>query len=243
MTVLNNLDRLLQDAVNYFWSTRTRQTEKQKASGKNDSGSRSAVTGGKQMLAFEQLVASIALERGISESSIFHSRELELPGYFRPEKKWDLLIIDDGILVAAIEFKSQVGPSFGNNFNNRAEEAIGTANDLWVAYREGAFGEQLRPWLGYLFVLEDHPKSTCSVKLREPHFNVFPEFQHSSYTKRYELLLTKLIRERYYDAGCLLLSKATNPPTILEPCTMLHTKRFFIQLAGHLETHMSSKDN
>jgi len=51
--------------------------------------------------------------------------------------------------VAAIEFKSQVG-SFGNNYNNRTEEAIGSASDIWGAYREGAFKPSARPWLGYL---------------------------------------------------------------------------------------------
>jgi hypothetical protein len=241
MTILDNLDQLIQNAIERFWNTRTSQMEKQQALGRNDSGTRGAVTGGKQMSAFEELAVRIALERGIPERSIFCSKTLELPGYFRPEKKWDLLIVDEGSLVAAIEFKSQVGPSFGNNFNNRAEEAIGTANDLWIAYREGAFGEKLRPWLGYLFVLEDHPKSTCSVKSKEPHFEVFPEFKGASYAKRYELLLIKLIRERYYDAGCLLLSNAATPSTVSEPCNILLAKLFFTQLAGHLETYLRSK--
>jgi hypothetical protein len=241
MTILKNLDPYIQNAINHFWYTRMSQIQKQQASGRSDAGTRGAVTGGKQMLVFEQLVVSIALERGIPESSIFFSSALELPGYFRPEKKWDLVIVDEGILVAAIEFKSQVGPSFGNNFNNRAEEAIGTANDLWIAYREGAFGLLLRPWLGYLFILEDHPKSTCSIRLQEPHFQVFPEFKGASYAKRYELLLIRLIRERYYDAGCLLLSKATTPPTTMEPCNILLAKLFFTQLAGHLDTYIMSK--
>jgi hypothetical protein len=35
-----------------------------------------------------------------------------------------------GSLVATVEVKSQVG-SFGNNFNNRVEEAIGSATDFW----------------------------------------------------------------------------------------------------------------
>ena len=60
-----------------------------------------------------------------------------------------------GQLGAAIEFKSQVGPSFGNNFNNRSEEAIGSATDVWAAYREGAFRPSPRPFLGYLMLLED----------------------------------------------------------------------------------------
>jgi len=36
----------------------------------------------------------------------------------------------------AIELKSRVG-SFGNNVNNRTEEAIGNAADIWRAYEEG----------------------------------------------------------------------------------------------------------
>ncbi|TVS11604.1 MAG: hypothetical protein EA424_23590 [Planctomycetaceae bacterium] len=48
----------------------------------------------------------------------------------------------------------------GNNFNNRSEEAIGTAQDIWTAYREGAFPMLDRPWLGYLLMLERCPRST-----------------------------------------------------------------------------------
>lgn len=76
-------------------------------------------------------------------------------------------------LLAAIEFKSQVG-SFGNNYNNRTEEAIGSAADIWAAYREGAFRPSVRPWLGYLMLLEDAPQSVAPIKSREPHFQVFP---------------------------------------------------------------------
>ena len=95
---------------------------------------------------------------------------MELPGYFRAEKNWDLLAVVDGTLVALIEFKAQVEPSFGNNFNNRSEEALGNATDLWAAYREGAFKPSQRPWLGYVFILEDCPKSQSPVRVKEPPF-------------------------------------------------------------------------
>jgi hypothetical protein len=54
MTILENLDRYIQSAINHFWSTRMSQTQKQQASGRSDAGSRGAVTGGKQMLVFER---------------------------------------------------------------------------------------------------------------------------------------------------------------------------------------------
>lgn len=81
---------------------------------------------------------------------------LTLPGYFRSTKLWDLLVIHKEQLVAAIELKSQVGPSFGNNFNNWSEDAIGTGHDLWTAYREGAFGQQPRPFIGWMMLVADH---------------------------------------------------------------------------------------
>ena len=127
---------------------------------------------------------------------------MELPGYFRPNKKWDLLVVDGDELVIAIEFKSQVGPSFGNNFNNRTEEAMGTALDIWTAYREGVFGDQKAPWLGYFMVLEDCYKSNEPVRVRSPHFDVLEEFIDASYKERYEIFCQKLLLERQYSAAC-----------------------------------------
>src|SRR5437867_8108420 len=98
------------------------------------------------------------------------STSQRLPGFFRPTKEWDLLVVRDGELIAAMETKSQVGPSFGNNFNNRTEEAMGSALDLWTAFREGAFNSGIRPWLGYFFLLEQCPRSMRPVRARESHF-------------------------------------------------------------------------
>ena len=103
---------------------------------------------------FIELITGLIRDAGIPAASIHRDKKLELPGFFRPTKKWDFLVVVDGTLLAAMEAKSQVGPSFGNNFNNRTEEAIGSAVDVWTAFREGAFGDSPRPWLGYVFLLE-----------------------------------------------------------------------------------------
>src|SRR4051794_30854606 len=113
----------------HFWLARQKQQEKQVEAGKIDAGTRGAVTGGTQMGALEVLVADILVEGGLNQVEIKTRTALELPGYYRPEKKWDLIVISKNQLVCAMEFKSQVGPSFGNNFNNRTEEAIGSAVD------------------------------------------------------------------------------------------------------------------
>lgn len=226
------LNKRLAEAIKHFWKTRENQANQQGLkSGTRDAGARSAVTGGAQMNGFVHLIRDLLCESGLPKPHVYLDKAVELPGWFRPEKKWDLLIVADGMLMAAIEFKSQVG-SFGNNYNNRTEEAIGSATDVWAAFREGAFKPSARPWLGYLMLLEESPLSTRPVKAVEPHFKVFPEFKGASYAKRYELLLTKLVRERLYDSACLLLSdsKGGLRGKYKEPVDELNFQKFIFSL-------------
>lgn len=204
--LLDDLDKRLRQAIIYFWSQRGSQSRKQGGKkGDKDRGDRGAVTGGKHLDGFRELVGVLLEEAGLQRATIYWRQKTELPGWFRAEKNWDLLVVADGNLVAIVEFKSQVG-SFGNNFNNRTEELLGNATDLWAAYEEGAFRPSERPWLGYFMLLEDALAANASVRVKEPHFKVFPEFRDASYAQRYNLLLTKLVRSRLYDAGCLLMS-------------------------------------
>ena len=226
------LDQRLQSAIRAFWSTRDTQATRQGTkSGTRDSGARGAVTGGAQMNGFVSVIRDLLEESGLDKPVIFTEQSVELPGWYRPEKKWDLLVVVDGCLIAAIEFKSQVG-SFGNNYNNRTEEALGSATDIWAAYREGAFSPSNRPWLGYVMLLEDAPGAIAPVRAREPHFKVFEEFRNSSYAKRYEILLTKLVRERLYDSACFLMSNRETGPSgeYREPSAELKFESFIISL-------------
>ena len=183
------------------------------------------------------LVEDIVRANGLDHAAIHKARRVvTLPGYFRPTKLWDLLVINNGRLIAALEFKSQVGPSFGNNFNNRTEEAIGTAHDLWTAYREGAFGEQSRPFVGWMMLLEDTDRSRSPIRDVSPHFPVFPEFEGASYADRYNILCRKLVQEQLYTAASLVLSRrssiATGDYSNLSDMTSLRT--FVTELAGHI---------
>ena len=227
-----DLSVLFQQAVQSFWNTRDEQLQRQVENGRTDAGTRGAVTGGGQMSALGELVVELLSETGLNRLHIHTRQALELPGYYRPEKKWDLLVVADGQLVAAMEFKSQVGPSFGNNFNNRVEEALGSATDIWTAYREGRLGTGPRPFLGYFFLLEDCERVRVPVKNAEPYFPVDPAFKGSSYSQRYELLCRRLVLERLYDAACLTL--ATNAPTtqVSHPADDLSFQRFVAELRG-----------
>ena len=224
-------------AIKAFWQARYDAKTKQKESGKSDQGGRAGVTGGKNMDGFSDLVIDLVKANGLPNAEIHQKRAaLTLPGFFRPTKLWDLLVIDNGRLIAALEFKSHVGPSFGNNFNNRTEEAIGTSHDLWTAYRDGAFGQQERPFVGWLMVVEDAPESRAAVRESSAHFPVFPEFLGASYLKRYDILCQKLAKEQLYSAASVLATprSAVTEGTYSELSAMTVLRSFIASLAGHI---------
>ncbi|MBM4142875.1 MAG: restriction endonuclease [Lentisphaerae bacterium] len=233
--ILHDLPAHVGRAVAHYWTTRSSQKERQKETGQTDQGLRGAVTGGAQMDGFGDLFADIIVAAGIPGACVHRRKDVELPGFFRPTKEWDLLVVRDKTLLVAIETKSQVG-SFGNNFNNRTEEAMGSALDLWTAYREHAYLASPHPFLGYFFMLEDCQKSRTPVKVSEPHFRVFPEFVGASYCRRYELFCRKLVLERHYTASAFITSNAEDGRggVFTTPAEDLAVERFAKVLVGHL---------
>ena len=224
-------------AVKAFWGNRDAAQIKQLETGKTDAGSRGAVTGGKNMDGFVSLLIDLIKANGLKDAEIIREGRipLTLPGYFRPTKMWDVLVLRRNRLIGAIELKSQVG-SFGNNFNNRTEEAIGTAHDLWTAYREGSFGDAPRPFVGWLMLVEDAPGSRSSVMERSLHFPVRPEFQGASYLERYNLLCKKLVQEQLYTTAAVIASPKTAVRTGMfsDVGEMSSLKNFVASFAGHI---------
>lgn len=234
---LQDFDRKAKEAVQAFWGNRQMARQKKIEAGRPDQGERGGVTAGKNMDGFVALVIDVVRANGLAHAQIHRKRAvLTLPGHFRPTKMWDLLVIHRNQLIAAVELKSQAGPSFGKNFNNRAEEAIGTAHDLWIAYREGAFGSQPRPFIGWMMLVEDTKTSCTPVRDRSPHFPVSPEFQDASYIKRYDVLCQRLVKEQLYTTAVLM----TAPRSSMEDGTyrsisdMTSIKTFVTSLAGHV---------
>ncbi|MDN5751929.1 MAG: PaeR7I family type II restriction endonuclease [Nitrosospira sp.] len=236
---LVDYERKAREAVQAFWGNREKARQKQIEAGAIDQGERAGVTAGKNMDGFVVLVKDIVRANGLDHACIHLNRSVvTLPGYFRPTKLWDTLVVNEGRLIAALEFKSQVGPSFGNNFNNRTEEAIGTAHDLWVAYREGALGKHPRPFVGWMMMAEDAPESRRPISDRSPHFPVFKEFQGASYLARYNLLCQRLMQEQLYSAASIIASSRTAVAdgAYLELDEMTGLKTFVTGLAGHVAT-------
>lgn len=240
---LADYERKAAEAVMAFWGNRGKALQKQAELGNLDAGTRGAVTAGKNMDGFTALIADLVQSNGLTDARIYLNKGMVvLPGYFRPTKQWDLLVLAGRQLVAAIELKSQVG-SFGNNFNNRTEEAIGTAHDLWVAYREGALGDQTKPFVGWLMLVEDDPKSRCAVRDSAPHFPVFPEFRGASYLKRYDLLCQRLVKEQLYTAAAVMASPSTADAdgAFCSMSELTSLKAFVSAFAGHIASVSAMK--
>ncbi len=234
---LANYQKKAAESVKAFWGNRDAARKKQIEAGKSDAGSRGAVTGGKNMDGFVALMIDLIEANGLKDATVIREGRipLTLPGYFRPTKMWDMLVVRENRLIAALELKSQVG-SFGNNYNNRTEEAIGTAQDLWTAFREGSFGEAPRPFVGWLMLVEDAPRSRSPIRDRSLHFPVRAEFQGASYIERYNLLCKKLVQEQLYTTTAVLASPQTAIKTgkFSDVSDMTSLKTFVTSFAGHI---------
>ncbi len=89
-------------------------------------------------------------------------------------------------------------------------------------------------------LLEDTEKSTRSVKVSEPHFQVRKEFRGSSYVRRYEILLHKLVLDGLLDAACLILANPDDARkgAYREPSTDLTFENFARSLIGRASSEL-----
>lgn len=219
-------------AIRALWAGRDLQTQRQVEAGKIDAGTRGSVTGGQHVNALQDLIAGEFSPLEKLGAEIRKSGVIPLPGYYRRAKNWDIVVTYQEILVAAIECKSQ-GGSFANNFNNRAEEAIGSAADLLHAYEAGLVG-RLRPWLGFVFVIRHAHESTRPVQDNvRSRYQTDPAFDHSSYTARYQILFQRLVRDRLYDAACLI-SSVQGQGIHDEPLPEVSTRNLTAAIAGRV---------
>lgn len=233
----------IEAAVKTFWSVR--------ANGKG-------VLGGKTLDAFADIIKEVV--KGCLPNAIICARGCvaEIPGFFRPHKSWDLIVIDEGNLIATIEFKSQVG-SIGNNFNNRTEEVLGSSLDLQTAIEEKAFGLEANIFSGYIILVEDSPQSRANPSIKMRYFPVmegflanegdrgvtyvpgldgkYPKAKGISYIERYDMMCKRLVVKKMYSATAVITSKpefgATGHYDHVSKETSIEA--FLIKLAKHCE--------
>ena len=230
------------EAIGHFWDARSKNRAEQTERGVLDQGNRAEVTGGTQLGGLELLIKDILVTSGLDELDVRTRTALEIPGYFRSEKQWDLLVVskyrDVNRLVLAVELKSMSG-STGKNLNNRAEEAIGNAVDLWTAFRENRFGDDVpRPFVGFLALVEDLDEVNVPVRAAEPYFPTDPAFTNKTYAERWNILCRRLVTENLYTASCCELIDRNGDHRSLE--TQTSFRAFAAALEGHALTFRKS---
>lgn len=211
---LEGYDERVSEAVKRFWFVR-----------END-----GVRAGKTLDGFVDLFTWIVHNNGLTNAEIIQGDEAKLPGFFRPSKAWDVVVLNNGELIAAIELKS-IADSFGKNFNNRTEEVLGSGIDLQTAFEENAFAGLSRLFTGYLILVEDCPETLKSRQIQMKYFKVMKEFMknpemfESDYSKqdngffpkidgigymdRFDLMCKRLVQKQLYTSACVIKSPRT----------------------------------
>lgn len=204
-----------ENAVAAYWGAKKSQRELSKIKDAVGAGTAGSVRGGKHFDEIAALLAKFFLEADYPPEDIRVTKKhgLELTGYYRPQKQWDLVVSHRNTLVAAFELKALGGPSFGNNYNNRVEEALGSAVDLRRAVLADLFPGE-KPWLGYFFIMEDAPGSRTPVRVLEGASPVEEIWHGRSYQTRFALFCERLVAEGLYDAVCYITSSEAHPQPV-----------------------------
>jgi restriction endonuclease XhoI-like protein len=218
------------EAVQSFWLTRDEQASKKIGLGRSDQGERGKATGGKHLDVFCRILTDIAQKAGVLSDEVRIKKKVDLAGYFRPSKKWDLIVVRNSALCAAIELKS-MGGAYGKNMNNRAEECLGSATDLKRAYKAKLVGYR-PPFMGYIYVMKQETRSMTPTQVGRPFLRMDPAFQDKSYVDRYGVMCRRVVEEGLYSASCFIVS--SGPGHYREPDPELSFDRFAKTFYGHL---------
>ena len=223
-------------AIQDFWMIKNDQQAAANLAGRSDGGTSGSVRAGKHMSPFELLIRQVVEDAGI-EPDPAPSDTLYLPGFYRETKSWDVVLQYQGHALAIVEAKSQ-GSSLANNFNNRVEEAIGQAADVWKSHERGLLISGLRPWVGYLMIVEEttkttDPKHLLGGKAVPAGMKVDPFFDGMSYAERYATAFKRLDQERMLDATCV--ATTSGPESYEYPNEWLSFNGFAAQLWGRCQ--------
>jgi hypothetical protein len=223
----------LELAVAAYWQSKDKQLATAEALNSTAEGSAKSVRAGTHFAPMVALISRFFTDAGYPEESIgVTTKGVTLPSYFRPTKRWDLVVVHKEVLVAAIELKG-LGSSAGKNYNNRVEEALGSSIDLSRANREELVGPE-KPWMGYLYLIKDDEDSR---RPRYPQKGPFPMEEYwrgRSYQERFEITGRRLLDEGFYDAVCYLVSSATDPGP-REPVPQLDWQHFCAGIKARIE--------
>jgi hypothetical protein len=137
--------KTLLDLADY--ETKTRSAVKQFWSSWRKSGTKRPMVGG--MDGFAALVADIVHANGLTRANVLQQgRPVSLPGHFSPTQSWDIVVVNQGRLIAAIKLDPVPGELIAKHADYCCKEVLSVAIELRAAYRRHIFGETRQPFAG-----------------------------------------------------------------------------------------------
>lgn len=211
--------------------------ERNAAGERAQQGNRGALTSGTHFAPIERVIRTDLIQAGLSDDEVYAGGHgMTLPGWYRPAKNWDLLAVHEDTLVAAIELKSQ-NSSAGNNFNNRCEEAIGSAEDASKAVKYGLIPGVPAPAFAFAMFVTI-PDIMVPRRVGDARFPVDPVFTNTSYWERYEIMLRRAVAERLYQTAWLAFIDV-GAQTVSEPCLDFTYDKFIATLQGQVRAALA----
>ena len=237
-TDLPDYSPLVHTAVADYWEVRRSQAAKSQGQGVFNTGIRAEVTGGRHLDALQELVVRVFVDAGIP-ARLIDVKKRPIAGYFRRDKSWDIVVMVADRVVGIIELKSMAGTDGGKNYNNRTDEALGQAVDVWKAVEREIIDTPLRPWLGYFMLLEDNEAFTREVQVRTAVWKPDAAFDGASYADRFVIFFERMVRERLLDAACLVLADK-NSGAVRFPSASLGFQAFAAAIHGRCLQFMAT---
>lgn len=198
-----------------WWSAKNEAIDRLAADGKSDTGAQAR--NAKHMQSIAMFVRQMFIDAGLPEADV--TVDSIVPGYYRRSKNWDVVAMHKGHLIGVVELKSQAS-SPGNNANNRIEEAIGSAVDAKAVQElTGAFGN-LGVWAAWCMTFNRDAESGKPIELTPVQKNRLrfplndPAFDNMTYAKQYAKAVERLIAQKVYDAGWMLVTWVNSDGTI-----------------------------
>lgn len=224
---LDGYEKRIADALSTFWVTHARS---------NGRSSRS-------MRDFEAIVDDIVSMYGRGKQLCVIKGQPSIPSIFRPSKKWDIVVLNrHKEIVAAIELKSHTsGKDYEKNFNNRVEEALGTATDFHITMPY--ISRYIRsPFVGFFLLLEDNDASNAvKPAKRGKHFAIKDEtvlglFDGKNIIDRWQTCLDAFVNARIYNAcGLLVAKRQSRSRSSFTINPSFSDERFFARFASYID--------
>lgn len=224
----------VEKAILESFDVRRHAAELQIERGMSDTGQRSQVTSGKHLDGIAGIISADIEACGIDSKDIHvGNANVELPGWFRATKKWDILAFSGKDLIAAVELKSIYG-SYGNNLNNRAEEAVGESTDAVYSVNRKLMNITTPPLFAYALIVKKDQKSSSKCNApKEPFFKADPVFADTSYIERFGILCQRLRREGLFGAVWFVVVDPVER-TVEEPDSELTYEKFMAEIKGKI---------